>query len=86
MGNRSITIIPAGIGLLYKKATANSKPQPLQASRRKKDNESMKKNILLHKKRKERPAHIQAHLAAPKHKRTLRSQKSIHFAFAPKTQ
>jgi len=38
----------------------------------------MIKEFLLHKD-KEKPAHIQAHLAAPTHRRTLRSQKSLHF-------
>jgi hypothetical protein len=31
------------------------------------------------KKKKEKPAHIQAHLAAPTHERPLRSQKSLNF-------
>jgi hypothetical protein len=45
----------------------------------------MKKEFLLHKDRKERRylAHIQAHLAAPTQGRTLRSQKSLHFANTP---
>jgi hypothetical protein len=37
---------------------------------------------LLHKDKKEngKPTHIQAHLAAPKHGQSLRSQKNLHFA------
>lgn len=31
-----------------------------------------------------KPAHIQAHLAALSHEQLLRSQKSLHFAYAPK--
>jgi len=43
----------------------------------------MKKEFLLHKdKENGNPPHIQAHLAAPTHGRPLRSQKSLHFAFA----
>jgi len=41
----------------------------------------MTKKFLLHKdKEKGNPSHIQAHLAAPTHRRPLRSQKSLHFA------
>jgi len=36
------------------------------------------------RKEKGKPAHIQAHLAAPTHGRPLRSQKSLHFAGAPR--
>jgi hypothetical protein len=50
----------------------------------KKDNDTMKMKFLLHKdKRSGNPPHIQAHLAAPTHGRPLRSQKSLHFAYAP---
>jgi len=46
----------------------------------------MKKEFLLHKDQKEKgkSTHIQAHLAAQTHRRPLRSQKSLHFAFAQK--
>jgi len=46
----------------------------------------MTKEFLLHKDKKENgnPSHIQAHLAAQTHRRPLRSQKSLHFAFAQK--
>ncbi|MGV8112711.1 MAG: hypothetical protein AB2L17_07375 [Lentimicrobium sp.] len=44
----------------------------------------MIKKFLLHKdKENGNPPHIQAHLAAPTHGRPLRSQKSLHFAYAP---
>jgi hypothetical protein len=44
--------------------------------------------FLLHKDKKENgnQPHIQAHLAAVTHGRPLYSQKSFHFAFAPKTE
>jgi len=43
----------------------------------------MIKEFLLHKDKKDgNPPHIQAHLAAPTHGRQLRSQKSLHFAYA----
>jgi len=41
---------------------------------------------LLHKDKEEiwkKPTHIQAHFAAPTHGRQLRSQMSLHFAYAP---
>jgi len=44
----------------------------------------MRKEFLLHKdKENGNPPHIQAHLAAATHGRPLRSQKSLHFAYAP---
>jgi len=44
----------------------------------------MFKEFLLHKdKENGNPPHIQAHSAAPKHGRPLRSQKSLHFANPP---
>jgi hypothetical protein len=50
---------------------------------KKKDNDRMRKEFLLHKDKKYGiPPHIQAHLAAPTHGRPLRSQKSLHFAYA----
>jgi len=46
--------------------------------------DKMIKKFLLHKdKENGNPPHIQAHLAAPTHGRPLRSQKSLHFAYAP---
>jgi len=49
-----------------------------------KTDDIMIKEFLLHKDKKEKgnPPHIQAHLAAPTHRRPLRSQKSLHFANA----
>ena len=50
----------------------------------KKDNDTMTMKFLLHKdKENVNPPHIQAHLAAPTHRRPLRSQRSLHFAYAP---
>ncbi len=54
---------------------------------RKKDNDTMTMKFLLHKdnKRKESPPHIQAHLSLPDKKANAsQSQKSLHFAFAPR--
>lgn len=53
----------------------------------KKDNDTMTMKFLLHKdnKRKESPPHIQAHLSLPDKKANAsQSQKSLHFAFAPR--